>query len=156
MKRIGKFLLGVLTGVAGLIFLMAIVLPKQLFIEMESTKGFNETVEAIVESAEAHDWTISHIYDLQASLRKKSYEVAPVHVFSLCSPDYAINILGIDENRAISAIMPCRISVFEKEGRTFISLMNARLMARFLPERARKALIGAERENLKILEPVIK
>jgi uncharacterized protein (DUF302 family) len=156
MKGIGKFLLGLVLGVAGFILVMAIVLPKQMFIEMESTKGFDETVEAIVQSAEEHNWTISHIYDLQASMKKKNFDVAPVKVFSLCNPDYAINILGIDKSRHISAVMPCRISVYEKEGRTYVSLMNARLISRFMPGKAKEAMVGAERENLKILGPVLK
>ena len=156
MKGTGKFFLGLVAGIVGLILVMAIVLPKQLFIEMESTMGFDETVEAIVQSAEEHDWTISHIYDLQASLKKKNYDVSPVHVLSLCNPEYAINILGIDENRHISAVMPCRISVYEKGGSTYISMMNARSISRFMSGKAKEAMVGAERENLKILEPVLK
>ncbi|SHF28839.1 Uncharacterized conserved protein, DUF302 family [Mariniphaga anaerophila] len=155
MKSIIKFLAGVIVGVALTLLLIVWVLPQKIFTESESKLNFEETVEAVVESAEAKGWTISHIYDLQASLLKKGFEVNPVYVLSLCSPEYAKNVLGTDDDRHVSAMMPCRVSVYQKGGKTYISMLNAELFSPFLSKNAKRTIVGAANETTAILKPVI-
>jgi uncharacterized protein (DUF302 family) len=114
MKSITTFLAGLIIGIGATLLIISLILPKKMFVVEESKFNFEETVDAIVESAEVNDWTVSHIYDLQASLKKKNFDVAPVYVISLCNPPFANKILSSDDDRMVSAMMPCRVAVYEK------------------------------------------
>lgn len=47
----------------------------------------------------------------------------------LCEPNHASNILRHDQDRIVSVMMPCTISVYRKsDGKTYIGHMNAGLM----------------------------
>ena len=155
VKKITTFLAGLIIGVAATLLIISLILPKKMFVVEESKLNFEETVNAIVESAEDNDWTVSHIYDLQASLKKKNFDVAPINVISLCNPPYANKILGTDEDRMVSAMMPCRVAVYEKAGKTYISMLNAELFARFLSKNAKQTIIETSEETIEIFKPVI-
>lgn len=155
MKRITTFLAGLIIGIGVTLLIISLILPKKMFVVEESKYNFEETVDAIVESAEVNNWTISHIYDLQASLKKKNFDVAPVYVISLCNPPYANSILSSDDDRMVSAMMPCRVAVYEKGGKTYISMLNAELFALFLSKNAKQTIVETSEETIEILKPVI-
>lgn len=155
MKSIAVFLAGLVVG-AGVTFLViSSIVPQKMFVVEESKFSLEETVNTIVETAEENEWTVSHIYDLQASLKKKNFDVAPVYVLSLCNPKYANKILGTDDDRVVSAMMPCRVAVYEKGEKTYISMLNAELFARFLSKNAKQTIVETSEETLEILKPVI-
>ena len=94
-------------------------------IESRSRMSFNETIETIKASAEGKGWKVLIVHDLQASLLKNGQEVLPVSVIEICKPLYSGNILKQDIYRALSVLMPCRVSVYEKTGgEVYISRMN--------------------------------
>lgn len=97
-----------------------------MFIEYESKYNMDETIEILSETISNGSWKISIIHDLQETLRKNSIHVLPLKVIELCNPKYSSQILGVDDLRIYSSLMPCRISVYEKEdGKTYLSTMNA-------------------------------
>lgn len=155
-KKIIMFLTGLIVGVALTIVLIVVILPKQMFIVNESKYGFQETIEAIEKSAEENKWGIPHKYDLQATLKGKGFDVKPVSVFSLCKPDHAYKILGSDEQRLVSALMPCRVAVYEKEGKTYVSMLNSGLFSRFMGKKVKDVMGNASEENKHILAPLVK
>ncbi|MDB4582461.1 DUF302 domain-containing protein [Draconibacterium sp.] len=155
-KGIFIFITGLLAGIALTVILITVILPKQMFIVNESKYGFEETLKAIEKSAEENKWGIPHQYDLQATLKGKGFDVNPVNVFSLCKPDHAYKILGSNEERLVSALMPCRVAVYEKEGKTYVSMLNSGLFSRFMGKRVKDVMGDASEENKQILEPVVK
>lgn len=155
MKGITTFLAGLIIGIGATLLVIGLILPQKMFVVEESKFNFEETVDAIVESAELNNWAILHIYDLQASLKKKSFDVAPVYVISLCNPPFANKVLGTDEDRMVSAMMPCRVAVYEKGGKTYVSMLNAELFARILSKNAKQTIIETSEETIEILKPVI-
>jgi uncharacterized protein (DUF302 family) len=101
-----------------------------LFIENESKYNFVETVEKLTSEIENNSWKLSAIHDLQDTLKKNSYDVLPVKVFALCHPKHSSQILTKDDERIMSLLMPCRISVYKKSnGKTYLSRMNAGKLA---------------------------
>jgi uncharacterized protein (DUF302 family) len=148
--------LGVLLGIAISIVAVAYYLPGKMFIVEESKLNFNETVEAITKSAAENKWNIPQLYDLQATMSKNGYEVKPVKVFSLCKPDHAYQILGSTQERFVSALMPCRVSVYEKDGKTYISMLNAKLFSKFMGKNIGKVMSAASVENKQLFEHIIK
>ncbi|MCY1720512.1 DUF302 domain-containing protein [Prolixibacteraceae bacterium Z1-6] len=155
MKSITVFVTGLAIGIAATVFVLIAILPKHIFVEHESKLGFNETVDAIVNSAAENNWSMPHKYDLQATMKKHGFDVNPVMVFSLCKPEHAYQILNSDEVRSVSAIMPCRVAVYEKDGKTYVSMLNAGLFSKFMGKSVRSVMGAASAENEQILAPVL-
>jgi uncharacterized protein (DUF302 family) len=155
MKGITSFIFGLIVGVALTVVVLIFVLPGQMFVVHESNKNFDETIQAIEQSAVENNWSIPHQYNLQATMNKHGFEVQPVKVISLCKPEHAYEILGSENERLVSALMPCRVAVYEKNGKTYVSMLNSGLFSKFMGEKVSDVMGAATKENLQILEPVI-
>lgn len=155
-NKLPVFIGGILVGIVVTLVLIGFVLPGKMFIVNESKLGFAETLETIEESVTDNGWSIPHQYNLQATMQKNGFQVEPARVFSLCNPSNAHEILKGGERRMVSALMPCRVAVYEKDGKTFVSMLNARLFSKFLGKEVSSVMNAATKENLMILEPVIK
>ncbi|WP_167614399.1 DUF302 domain-containing protein [Maribellus sediminis] len=155
-KSIVMFIVGLVLGLVLSAVITVSVLSKNMFVVHESKYGFNETIEQLEKSAAEKQWGIPHRYDLQKTLKVKGgYDVDPVNVFSLCKPEHAYGILGSDDQRLVSALMPCRVAVYEKDGKTYFSMLNAGLFSRFMGKEVQEVMGAASSENLEILEPLI-
>ena len=109
-------------------------MKNQIVIEHKSRFGFDKTVEMLIADAEKREWKVPVVHDLQQSLAKSGKAVRPVKVIEICKPQYSGQMLELNDERIISVMMPCRISVYEKEdGLTYVSLINAGEMASGLP-----------------------
>jgi len=150
------FVAGLLTGVALTLLIIWMVLPSKMFVVKQSKFGFEETVAALEKSATDLNWGIPHKYDLQATLKGKGFDVNPVQVISICKPSHANQILSDDNERHISALMPCRVAVFEKKGKTYVSMLNSGLFSKFMSKKAKEVMGQAGAENIVILRPVVK
>ncbi len=101
-----------------------------MFFESKSKYGFDETVRMLSDTVLGNGWKLIHVHDLQETMRKNGKEVPPVKVIEICKPDYAYRLLSEDDQRVYSNMMPCRVSVYEREdGLTYLSRINSALMA---------------------------
>ena len=127
----------------------------QIVIEHQSRYDFDKTVELLVADAEHREWKVPAIHDLQQSLAKSGKAVRPVKVIEICKPQYSGQILELNHERIISVMMPCRISVYEKEdGLTYVSLINAGEMASGLPANIASVMKEASDETFEIVKTV--
>jgi uncharacterized protein (DUF302 family) len=142
------FIIGLVTGVAVTLLTVVIVAGLKMFVVKQSKLGFHETVAAIEKSATDLNWGMPHKYDLQATLKGKGYDVNPVQVISLCKPNLANQVLSDDKERHISAILPCRISVYIKNDKTYISYMNAAFVSNIMSKKVKSLMnqVGSELE----------
>jgi uncharacterized protein (DUF302 family) len=128
---------------------------ENLVIEHQSKFGFEKTVELLSSEAEDRQWKVPFIHDLQASLAKSGKSVRPVKVIEICKPEYSGKMLELNDERIISVMMPCRISVYEKEnGHTYISLINAGELAAGLPENIAGVMKSVSDETVEIVKTV--
>ena len=148
-------LLGIGLGIGLTLLVNYLSLSNKMFVVMESKYGFSETIQHLEQSATDNKWGIPHRYDLRATLEGKGFHVDSVNVFSLCKPEFANAILSSDDKQLVSAIMPCRLAVYEKDGKTYISMLNADLLSGFLGSEVKKVMKTATNENMKILEPIV-
>jgi uncharacterized protein (DUF302 family) len=103
----------------------------QIIIESQSPYGFAETLERLTKAVEQKGWKLPAVHNLQQTLANAGKEVLPVSVLAICHPAHSGRILEKDAERSVSALMPCRISVYERfDGRTYISRLNAGVMAK--------------------------
>jgi uncharacterized protein (DUF302 family) len=102
------------------------------------------------------EWQNPATHDLQESLAKSGKEVKPVKVIEICKPEYSGTMLEMSDERIVSVMMPCRISVYEKaDGKTYISLLNMEAMAAEMPSSIAEAVKGASEESFEIVKSVI-
>lgn len=157
MKKWRYILGGFAGGLMFILILGASLNGGQMFLVSESKYGFSETVDLIESVSKEKGWTVSHIYNLQATMAKNGYQVKPVTVFSLCKPQIAYQILSSDNERPVAAMMPCRVAVYETEdGKTYVSRMNAGMFTSMLAGISRDAMTQASQESEIILKSVIK
>jgi uncharacterized protein (DUF302 family) len=128
----------------------------QLIIEKSSPFDVKTTIEKLVEAARLKEWQNPAVHDLQQSLAKSGKEVKPVQVIEICKPEYSGNMLDKSDERIMSVMMPCRISVYEKDdGKAYIALINGAALASGMPASIAEVMIAANDETFGIVESVI-
>lgn len=132
-----KGLLYGLTGFVAGILLMALFAyksaPSMMMKEAESLYNFDISVEKFEQTALGMGWRIPAVHDLAKTMETNGYKVNKVKVFELCHPDHAYEILKLDDERIVSSMMPCRVSIYEKsDGKTYVSWMNTALMGNMM------------------------
>ncbi len=124
-------------------------------IEQSSKFGFDRTVEILVAESERREWKVPAVHDLQQSLAKSGKEVKPVKVIEICKPAYSGQMLELNDERIMSVMMPCRISVYLKDdGITYVSLLNGSMMAAGQPGTIASVMQAASDETFEIVKTV--
>lgn len=128
----------------------------QIVIEQKSKFGFDKTVQLLTETAEKHEWKVPFVHDLQQSLAKSGKSVKPVKVIEICKPQFSGKMLELNDERIISVMMPCRISVYEKaDGNTYVSLLNAEMLSAELPSKISGVMKEASDETFHIVRSIV-
>jgi uncharacterized protein (DUF302 family) len=127
----------VLSAAAGFVLGMALLgavgwtaMPGMMLKEALSPYGLQETVDKISENAKQAGWVVASVKPLHKSVKQHGgSDLLPVMLVNLCQANHASSILSQDADRIISVMMPCTISVYQKQdGKTYIGYMNAGLM----------------------------
>ena len=128
----------------------------EFFIEQKSPFDVPTTVEKLIAAATHKEWQNPVTHNLQQSLAKAGKEVRPVQVIEICKPEFSGKMLEKNHERIVSIMMPCRISVYEKEdGKAYIALLNMETMATGLPSTIVDAVHSAAKETFEIVKSVI-
>jgi len=105
-------------------------LPSMMMLEDKSPYSFEETVSRFEGEVKAGGWSVLQVHDMQEILSRHGHEVEEVKIYELCSSRYSMEILALDDERIVSPLMPCRVSIYKKSsGETYIGRMNSVLMA---------------------------
>jgi uncharacterized protein (DUF302 family) len=128
--NIPKLLIAFLAGLIVTGALGWLMMPGMMLKEYQSPFSVEETVAKISENALAEGWVVAGISKLDHAVRKHGGgNLPPVQLVNLCQPHHAYKILNEDGNKAVSVMMPCTISVYEKsDGKTYVATMNAGLL----------------------------
>jgi len=127
-----------------------------VIIEKVSPWDFEKTVEFLVGAATKMNWNILTVHDLKQTLVKAGKMVNPVKVIEICKPEHSGKILSKSDERIVSVLMPCRISVYLKEdGKTYVAMMNIAALVAALPRAARKVMTTSSDELTEIVDSVI-
>lgn len=148
------FFAGLVLGVAITIAAIFMLVPGKMFIVKESKFGLEQTVTELEKTAAEMKWGVPHKYDLQATLKGKGFDVEPVTVMSLCKPDLANVILSSHDEQLVSAMMPCRVAVYENNGKTYVSMLNAKLLSGLLGKKSKSVMAEASKGSETIVSVV--
>ena len=128
----------------------------QMIIEKVSPWDFEKTVQLLTSEAERRDWKIPAIHDLRQSLAKAGKVVNPVKVLEVCKPEFSGKMLEKNDERIVSVMMPCRISIYLKEdGKTYVAMINGAALALQMPLPVRDIMTSASDEVKEIVDSVI-
>jgi uncharacterized protein (DUF302 family) len=159
MKNSMVFLIiGIIIGAilaALLIFRMS---PQIILKESQSKYNFEETMLRFTNEVQAGGWKITATHDLQATLLKNGKEdVNSVSIVEICNPNLAEKILKSDDEKIVSTMMPCRVSIYERaDGKVYVSRMNSGFLAKAMGKVAKKEMATAYKETEGFLESVLK
>jgi uncharacterized protein (DUF302 family) len=145
-------LIGLLVGAGIAMFWAYKAAPGMMMKESLSKYDFDRSVEVFEEAATGMGWSVPMIHDLQATMSKFGHDVRKVKVFEICHPDHAIQILGKDQERIVSSMMPCRVSIYEKsDGKTYVSWMNTAMMGKMMGGIVSEVMGDASRESAQMI-----
>lgn len=89
---------------------------------------------ALRDSAARHKFGVIHVHDLQKTMKEKGVDFdRECAVFEVCNPQQAKRAL--EANPAISTVLPCRISVYQRG--------EERVIATFLPTAMMEMFVSA-------------
>ncbi len=87
---------------------------------IETDKSPAVAVEDLRAAVAKHGFGVLHAYDLQQTLQSKGFPLPHAcHILEVCNPEQAAKVLT--EDMGMNIALPCRISVYEDDGRTKIA-----------------------------------
>ncbi len=99
---------------------------------MESKKTVREIARVFPEVCADHQFGVLGIIDIRQKLQEKGLAFdRECLVFEVCNPRAAKQVL--DVNPAISTALPCRISVYEDNGKTRLATILPTVMLALFP-----------------------
>lgn len=115
-----------------------------------TNKAFDEAVVAVLKSVEQKGWSLFQVYDVKERLAAKGFQQKPLKIIEICSGKYANAFLN--KNRLVALCMPCKINVFEDEGKIKIAGMKPSMIPQFFPEITSVEAETAEKELQEIVD----
>lgn len=89
----------------------------------DSQLSVEEVIEKLKEAVPNNKFGILHSYDIKQTLASKGQTLnEECHVFEICNPVVAKNILEMDMD--LASVLPCRISVYTKDGATKVGMAS--------------------------------
>jgi|SRR5579871_3158481 len=99
---------------------------------LPSDKPFEEVVARIEQKTAEKGFRVLHTHDVAATLAEKGFQRDPIKIVEICNAKYASQAL--DRDIKISLMLPCPVSVYVQQGRTYISTMLPTTLVQFFPE----------------------
>ena len=88
---------------------------------VETNKSIDETVKALEKTLKEEQFGVLWDFDLTAKLQEKGLDFdSPYRVLEVCNPKEANRVLK--EDKVVGYFLPCKIVVYEDEGKTKIGL----------------------------------
>lgn len=94
-----------------------------MMIQLNTGKTVEAAAEALQIAVEANHFGVMQVHDLAETMRKKGVEFAhECLIFEVCQPQQAKRVL--DGCMSLSTALPCRISIYEEGGKTFVATLK--------------------------------
>lgn len=152
-----SIIVGLVAGIAITAIGVWVLMPKLMIIVHQSKLGLDETVAAIEKSALDRNWKVPKIYDIQKTIADSGHaDMTPLKIISICQPHHAYNILRNDQDKIVTAIMPCRVGVYKgNDGKVYIAEMNMGLMSQMFGGNIAKVMTEVAAEEKEMIAPLV-
>ena len=95
-------------------------------------KSFDEAVKAVERETKTAGFKVLYIHDVAATLKGKSFEIEPFKIIEICNAKSAYTVLKADIK--IGLCLPCKINVYQKNSKIYISGMRPIVLSQFFPK----------------------
>lgn len=95
-------------------------------------KSFDQAVKSVEEETKKAGFRVLYIHDVASTLKEKSFQIEPFKILEICNAKSAYTVLKADIK--IGLCLPCKINVYMKDKKTFISGMRPIILSKFFPK----------------------
>ncbi|MBI5614548.1 DUF302 domain-containing protein [Candidatus Gottesmanbacteria bacterium] len=99
---------------------------------VETQKSFDMAVDTVVNETEKVDFRVLYIHDVQETLSKKGLSINSLKIIEICNAKNAFE--AIQQNISLSLMLPCKINVYEKDGKVYISALRPKIIKEIFPD----------------------
>ncbi len=123
-----------------------------MLVKIPTNKTVSETASALQAAVQANHFGVMQVHNLKATMAKKGVEFAhECQIFEVCQPQQAKKVL--DENMSVSTALPCRISIYEEDGKTILATLKPTvLLAMFETPQLKEVAQEVEDVIIKIMK----
>ena len=123
---------------------LGLIMPMRY--DVITSKPAAQAAEDIQSVAKRYSFGTLHVYNLKETLTSKGFpQSKECFILEVCSPAHANKVLGLDFRMNVA--LPCRISVYENEGQTWIGMIRPKAMLIMLSDMPELAEIAEEVET---------
>ena len=116
---------------------------------VKSSKTVDQATSDLEAAVKANGFGVLHQYDLKQTLAGKGVDLPhECRILEVCNPKQAARVLDADMGMNIA--LPCRISVYEDEGATWIGMARPTALLASLSESADFRAVAEEVEQATI------
>lgn len=116
---------------------------------VQSSKSVTQAAEDLEAALKARQFGVLHTHNIHATLNSKGVPFEPeCLVLEVCNPQQAGKVLT--EDMDMNMALPCRISVYQKDGSTQIGMLNPKAMLAGLSDSPELAKVAGEVEEVLI------
>jgi uncharacterized protein (DUF302 family) len=120
-----------------------------MYYVVETGKTFEHAAADLEVTVKRNGFGVLHVHDLGGTLRSKGIAFEQqCKVFEICNPAQAAKVLAADMR--LNMALPCRISVYTHQGKTFIGLIRPMPMLAALSKDPAAAQVAREVEELMV------
>ena len=106
-----------------------------------------DAVARITKALADRKFGVLHVHDLKKTLNGKGVPFAPeCQILEVCNPQQAAKVLA--EDLDLNMALPCRISVYEKDGKTRIGMLSPKAMLEQLSDLPALRAVADEVESV--------
>ena len=82
--------------------------------ENQTNFSFEESKQKLEQAITDHSWGKLHVHDIHSILSNKGLKIDRLMVYEICKPAYAYKLMSVDEEKILSPMLPCRVTLYEK------------------------------------------
>lgn len=98
-----------------------------MFYIVDSDKSPDEAASALEVAVKHHGFGVLHMHHLSETLRSKGFNFPnECRIFEICNPAEAAGVLS--NTMRLNMALPCRISVYQEDGKTKIGMIRPAAM----------------------------
>jgi len=95
-------------------------------------RSFDEAVAAVGKESQTAGFKVLYIHDVTATLKDKGFEIESFKIIEICNAKSAYTVLQADIK--IGLFLPCKINVYQNNGKIYISGMRPVVLSQFFPQ----------------------
>jgi len=94
-----------------------------MLVKLSTDKTVTAAAAALEAAVLANHFGVMQVHNLKETMTKKGVEFIPeCLIFEVCQPQQAKKVL--EQDMSISTALPCRISIYEEEGKTVLATLK--------------------------------